>query len=225
MEKLGKLLADGLTQNNKWLAKQTDLSDYYTVYAELGGKLLNIVEKNEQLKQAFNKRLGKNTNQIDMAKAAKNISDLRVKVLPLKEQLMKDFTKYQKSHTEGVKDTPLHVSTNEEIATICQLCMIQQSMKMEDFDLATTEYAESNMVNEVNDFLKDSEQLEIFRTKSDYREVTLDDVSKMVTLYSSAINIKKVEMAEQKQAQIVADKQNEKQIEEPKLNGPHSIMG
>ena len=216
MEKLGKLLADGLTQNNKWLSKQTDLSDYYTVYAELGGKLLNIVEKNEQLKQAFNKHLGKNTNQINMAKAAKNISDLRVKVLPLKEQLMKDFTKYKKSHVEGVKDTPLHVSSNEEIATICQLCMIQQSMKMNQFDLATTEYAEPNMVDEANDFLKDSKQLEIFRTKSDYREVALDDVSKMATLYSGAINIKKAEMTEQKQAQIVVDKQNEKQIEQPK---------
>ena len=219
MEKLGNLLADGLTQNNKWLSKQTDLSDYYTVYAELGGKLLNIVEKNELLKQAFNKHLGKNTNQIDMAKAAKNISDLRVKVLPLKEQLMKDFTKYQKSNLEGVKDTPLCVSSNEEISTICQLCMIQQSMKMQQFDLATTEYAEPNMVDEANDFLKDSTQLEIFRTKSDYREVALDDVSKMATLYTGAINIKKMEMAEQKQAQIVADKQNEKQIEQPKL-GP-----
>ena len=220
MAKLGRLLADGLSQNNKWLAKQTDLSDYYTVYAELGGKLLDIVGKNEQLKQAFDKHLGENTQQINMAKAAKNISDLRVKVMPLKEQLMKDFTKYQKSNKEGEKDTPLHVSSNEEISTICQLCVIQQSMKMRIFDLATTEYTESNMVNEVNDFLKDSTQLEIFRTKSDYREVTLDDVSKMVTLYSGAINIKKVEMAEQKQAQIVADKQNEKQIEQPEMNIP-----
>ena len=130
---------------------------------------------------------------------------------------MKDFTKYEKSHVEGGKDKPLHVSSNEEIATICQLCMIQHDMKMKQFNLKTTEYAESNMVNEVNDFLKDSTQLEIFRTKSDYREVALDDVSKMATLYSGAINIKKAEMTEQKQAQIVVDKQNEKQIELPKL--------
>ena len=220
MDKLGKMLAQGLTQNNKWLASQTDLSDYYTVYAELGGKLLNIVDKNEQLKQAFNNHLGENTQQINMAKAAKNISDLRVKVLPLKEQLMKDFTKYEKSHEEGVKDKPLHVSTNKEIATICQLCMIQQSMKMQNFDLATTEYADSNMVNEANDFLKDSTQLEIFRTKSDYREVALDDVSKMATLYSGAINIKKAEMANQNQMQNTMNKQNvqeaEKQQKVPK---------
>jgi hypothetical protein len=89
---------------------------------------------------------------------------------------------------------------------------------MRIFDLATTEYTESNMVNEANDFLKDSTKLEIFRTKSDYRELALDDVSRMVTLYSGAINIKKAEMKEQKQAQIVADKQNEKQIEQPKLS-------
>ena len=140
--------------------------------------------------------------------------------MPLKEQLMKDFTKYQKSNKEGEKDKLLHVSSNEEISTICQLCVIQQSMKMRIFNLATTEYTESNMVDEANAFLKDSTQLEIFRTKSDYREVTLDDVSKMVTLYSGAIDIKKLEMAEQKQAQIVADKQNEIQKEEPKLVGP-----
>lgn len=218
MGKLGKLLADGLTQNNKWLAKQTDLSDYYTVYAELGGKLLNIVDKNAQLKQAFDNNLGENTQQINIAKAAKNISDLRVKVLPLKERLMKDFTKYKKSNMGGEKDKPLYVSTNEEIATICQLCMIQHSMKMEKFDLATTEYADSNMVNEANDFLKDSKQLEIFRTKTDYREVALDDVSKMATLYSGAINTKTAEMEDQKQPTL--NKENEKQIEKPSLGNP-----
>ena len=220
MEKLGKLLADGLSQNNKWLAKQTDLSDYYTVYAELGGKLLNIVGKNEQLKQAFNKRLGENTQQIHMAKAAKNISDLRVKALPLKDQLVKDFAQYEKSDVKGVKGKPKHVSTNEEIATICQLCMIQQSMKMKDFDLATTEYTKSNMVNKVNDFLKDSEQLEIFRTKSDCREVTVDDVFQMAALYSSAINVKKAEMANLNQMQNALNKQNDIQKEPPKQQVP-----
>ena len=71
----------------------------------------------------------------------------------------------------------------------------------------------------MNDFLKDSTQLEIFRTKSDYREVALDDVSKMATLYSGAINIKKAEMTEQKQIQNTMNKQNEIQKEEPK-RGP-----
>ena len=218
MGKLGKLLADGLTQNNKWLAKQTDLSDYYTVYAELGGKLLNIVDKNAQLKQAFNKHLGENTQQINMAKAAKNISALRVKVLPLKDQLMKDFTEYEKSNMEGVKGKPKHVSTNEEIATICQLCMIQHSMKMRKFDLATTEYKESNMVNEVNDFLNDSSHLETFRTKSDCREVVVDDVFQMASLYSNAINYEKAQMKDQKQPAL--NKENEKQIEKPSLGNP-----
>ena len=45
LDQLGKMIAQGLTQNNKWLASQTELSDYYTVYAELGSKLLNIVER------------------------------------------------------------------------------------------------------------------------------------------------------------------------------------
>ena len=213
MEKLGKLLADGLTQNNKFLAKQTDLSDYYTVYAELGGKLLNIVEKNEQLKQAFNKHLGKNTNQINMAKAAKNISDLRVKVLPLKEKLMKDFTKYQKSHMEGVKDKPLHVSTNEEIATICQLCMIQHSMKMRTFDLATCDYNNPNTVDEINASMRSNKVLDIFRTKTDYREVLLDDVYRMAVLYSDAINLEKAPVANPKQMQNTLNKQNEQEAQ------------
>jgi hypothetical protein len=203
-----------LTQNNKWLAKQTDLSDYYTVYAELGGKLLNIVDKNEQLKQAFNNHLGENTQQINMAKAAKNISDLRVKVLPLKEQLMKDFTKYEKSYVEGKKDTPLHVSTNEEIATICQLCMIQHCMKTNDFDLATTKYSKPNTVNKLNDYLKDSKQLDTFRNKTDHREVLLDDVYQMAVLYSDAINLKKEEMTNQNQMQKTVNKQNEMQNEQ-----------
>ena len=214
IDKLGKLLADGLTQNNKWLAKQTDLSDYYTVYAELGSKLLNIVDKNEQLKQAFNKHLGNDTKQIKMAKAAKNISDLRVKALPLKEQLMKDFTKYKKSHVEGVRDKPLYVSTNEEITTICQLCMIQHGMKTNDFDLAKTVYSKPNMVNELNAELKNSRVLEVFRTKSDHREVILDDVFQMAMLYSDAIKFEQEPLEKPKQMQNTMDKQNEMQNEE-----------
>ena len=220
MEKLGKLLADGLTQNNKFLSKQTDLSDYYTVYAELGGKLLNIVEKNEQLKQAVNKHLGENTQQFNMAKAAKNISDLRVKVLPLKEQLMKDFTKYEKSYVEGKKDRPLHVSSNQEIATICQLCMIQHCMKMRTFDLATCDYNNPNTVDEINASMRNNKVLDIFRTKTDHREVILDDVFQMATLYSDAIKFEQAPLEKPKQMQNTMDKQNEIQKEEPKLVGP-----
>ena len=76
------------------------------------------------------------------------------------------------------------------------------------------------MVNEANEKLKDSRVLEVFRTKSDHREVILDDVFQMATLYSDSINFQKAPTTNQKQAQIVADKQNEKQIEQPKLNGP-----
>lgn len=214
MHKLGKLLADGLTQNNKWLAKQTDLSDYYTVYAELGSKLLDIVGKNDGLKQAFDKHLGEKTQQINMAKAAKNISDLRVKVLPLKDQLVKDFAQYEKSDVKGVKGKPKHVSNNEEISTICQLCMIQQSMKMRDFNLATTEYSKPNMVNEVNGFLKNSTHLETFRTKSENREDVLDDVYKMAHLYSEAINNEKALLGNQRQVpDPKKEMENQKQTE------------
>ena len=216
MAKLGKLLAEGLAQNNKCLANETDLSDYYTVYAELGAKLLNIVGKNEQLKQAFEKHLGENTQQINMAKAAKNISDLRIKVLPLKDKLMKDFTEYKKSYVEGERDTPKHVSTNEEITTICQLCMIQHSMKIKKFDLATCDYNNPNTVDEINASMRSNKVLEIFRTKTDHREVFLDDVYQMAHLYSEAINLKKAPVANPKQMQNTVNKQNEIQKEEPK---------
>jgi hypothetical protein len=224
MEKLGRLLADGLKQNNKWLQGQKDLSDYYAVYAELGGKLLDIVKKNEQLKQTFEKYLGQDLKQQrNIAKAARNINDLRAKAMPLKEKLMKDFAQYEVSGIKGVKGKPVHVSSNQEISTICQLCMIQHGMKDGDFNLATTEYKNSNMVNKNNDFMNDNEILDNFRLKRTDRETVLDDVVEMSNLYTRAINLKSSQLENQKNALNIKnapDKQNEPNKEQNAKTGP-----
>ena len=214
MSKLGKMIADGLTQNNKWLAKQTDLTDYYTVYAELGSKLLNIVEKHEPLKQAFEKHLGKNKDQIKMAKAAKNISDLRIKVLPIKDRLVREHKAYEDACKRGVTNARRPVSSNEEIATIGQLCSIQHHMKLGIFKLEKTPYDHPGRVDQVNNKLKANEHLKNFHTRTGHIEVVLDSVPAMAILFEDARkSIKEGPAKNQNQVQKTLNQQNETQKE------------
>lgn len=219
MDQLGKMIAQGLTQNNKWLASQTELSDYYTVYAELGSKLLNIVEKNEALKKAFDEHLGKNTKQINMAKAAKNISDLRVKVLPVKERLVKAFANYEKARKNGAINVKRPDMTAEELSSLGQLCVIQHNMKLKCFNLATTEYSKSEEVAAGNEKMKGNKSLENFRTNAGHIEVILDDVVAMATMFSDAVLPKKAPKKNQNQMQNTLNKENEMK-NEPSKAGP-----
>lgn len=144
-----------------------------------------------------------------MAKAAKNISDLRVKVLPVKERLVKAFANYEKARKNGAINAPRPDITAEQLSSLGQLCVIQNSMKLKCFNLATTKYRKSNEVAAGNEKMKDNKILENFRTNARHIEVILDDVFAMATVFSDAVLPKK------------APKKNQNQMQnEPSKTGP-----
>ena len=226
MEKLGKLVAGGLQHNNKVLAGQTDLNDNFSVYAQLGGKALKIINSNAELKAAVEKHLGEKSTEMNKAKAAKNISDLRTRAMTIKADLEVKFKEYIKPKYEGERAVPVHTGNNKDIATICQLCDVHRDMKRGLLDLETTQYVNSKAVDAINAKLEKNPVLDVFRTKSDYRELALNDVERMCKLYSNAAQYttdKEVAL-NQNQVQKNMDKQientNEQQIKQPEIKNP-----
>jgi hypothetical protein len=84
---------------------------------------------------------------------------------------------------------------------------------MGTFDLATCDYNNPNTVDEINASMRNNKVLDIFRTKTDHREVLLDDVYRMAVLYSDAINLEKAPVANPKQMQNTLNKQNEQEAQ------------
>ena len=217
--KLGKIIADGLTQNNKMLQAQRKLTDTYTAYATLGDKLLQMMDGNEKLKEAVMNQLGNDPKQINMAKAAKNISDLRLDALDTKNAMESQIDLYVTKVINGKEMTvPVSLRSNEEMALIGQACNIEVLMNFQQFDLATTNYSDPKTVQESIRNLSNSDELTAFRCGTD-RKAVLDDPVKMQALFNKAVDsFEKQRNLQQKQP--VAEKALDNQIQEAAKQGP-----
>ena len=102
-EKLAKIIADGLTHNNKFLQNQKELSDLYTGCAEMGQMMIKLMDKNDDLKKAVMDQLGADTKQIDIANTAKNISDFRVDAMKTYQEMMKTINLFVDSDIKDSK--------------------------------------------------------------------------------------------------------------------------
>ena len=165
---LARILAHGLVQNNKVLMEQKKLTNGYTGYADLGAKAVEFVERIPKLKEAVLKELGdKGEKQFDIAKAAKNISDLRVDVMSELDNMARSYNlkKDGKYIVDGVQ---------RDVAKVCVLSQIEMGMNLNKFNLADkTEYAKQTtieaMINtiantdNINNFLLDSNRGEKLR--------------------------------------------------------------
>lgn len=201
--KLGKLIADGLTQNNKVLQAQKRLSDTYTAYAALGGVVLDILKDNPQLEQAVKKHLGPDSKQFDMAKAARNISNLRTEVMPIYEKMLEQFgqtVKYERMNPKtGVMETTEKIAVGgniRDMAKVAQLFNIDVKMFTGEFKLEGSEYAQDDVVEKYTDELNRSDVLRDF-LNSDDRVTTLQDPIKMKELYTKAVEDRQKQIAQQ----------------------------
>lgn len=222
---LGKLLADGLGQNNEVLMAQERLTDVFTAHAELAKKALQIMNSNTDLKNAVLARLGPNNKDIQIAKAARNISNLRVKAVPLKEDMVKEFSIYNKSaetkakerenkNVELAGDRPVYYRSNPEVAMVCIISSIETAMVNKEFNLADTQYSNSKVINESIKAMEESAVLDNFRTNDLQRHLKLNDPVEMTLLYKEAIldNQRKAEM---KKNDPNLEKQMQNQKEDP----------
>lgn len=154
LTKLAKIIAFGLTQNNKVLQEQRQLTDVYTAYAELGHKVLKIMDSNEQLKNAVMEQLGNDSKQIDMAKAAKNISDFRVELMEKTyPNMVRQYGQLVEHRTwqgdkQFIKTDLAILGNSNEVAKVCVLSDIEVSMNRGEFKLEGSKFTDPNAIGQ-----------------------------------------------------------------------------
>lgn len=219
---LGKIIAQGLIQNNKVLLGQKQLDDRFTFYATLGGRALDLMKGNEQLKQAVLENLGDDTKQLDIANAARNISNLRTEIMPRYQEMLsqfgqtRDIVRKDKDGKEYIDKDFLVVGNKRNVAKVCQLFRIDYQMRKGELNLETTEYVKDDTAEKLAEELNKGRVLDGFLIDKNRVDILQDPVA-MNRLYSQA-----VKEYRQKSAQQAQQPDLEKHIEnQPK----EQIMG
>ena len=213
--KLGKLVAQGLIQNNKVLMDCKQLDDRFSTYATIGARVLDMLNDNEQLKQATLEALGNDTKQLEMANAAKNINNLRVEAMPLYEKMLNEFSQTVKKRTwdkdtgkAKMKPDNATMGNTRDLTKVLQLCNIEVAMNAGEFNLQTTEYAKNGVVEKYSQELGKSSVLISFLA-GENRVETLKDPMKMKDLYVNATNERKQAAEEIQQARLEMAMENQ----------------
>ena len=226
--KLGKLIADGLTQNNKVLQAQKRLTDTYTAYATLGGAVLDVLKDNPQLEQAVKAHLGPDSKQFDMAKAARNISNLRTEVMPIYEKMLEQFGQTVKieriNPSTGEMETQNRIAVSgniRDMAKVTLLFNIDVAMMKREFNLEGSAYAQDGTVENYINELNKSEVLDDF-LKSPDRLATLQDPIKMRELYLNAVADRQKQIAQQGNVNELKKglESQQEQLEVPQMKEP-----
>jgi hypothetical protein len=191
-EKLAKIIADGLTHNNKFLQSQKQLSDLYTGCAEMGQMMIKLMDKNDDLKKAVMDQLGADTKQIDIANTAKNISDFRVDAMKTYQEMMKTINlfvdsdiKDSKGKVIGQKHTPIVQYEVTDIAKVALLSKIEMDMNFGKINLEDSQFANPD---EAKNIVKDygtSAVLDAFQWDAN-RSALLQNPKKMSDLFDAA---------------------------------------
>ena len=196
--KLGKLVAQGLTQNNKMLMGCRQLDDRFTTYATIGTRMLDLLNINADLKKATLEALGGDSKQLDMANAAKNINNLRVEAMPLYENMLKQFGQTVEKRTwdkttgaEKMKTDDAIIGNQTDLAKVTQLFSIEVDMNAGNFNLQTTEYAQNGVVEKYNEALQKSDSLYSLMTDPN-RVEKLKDPMAMKNLFVQAATERKL---------------------------------
>lgn len=191
-EKLAKIIADGLTHNNKFLQSQNQLSDLYTECAEMGQMMIKLMDKNDDLKKAVMDQLGADTKQIQIANTAKNISDFRVDAMKTYQEMMKTINLFVDSDIKdsngrviGQKHTPIVQYEVTDIAKVALLSKIEMDMNFGKINLEDSQFANPD---EAKNIVKDygtSAVLDAFQWDVN-RGALLQNPKKMMDLFNAA---------------------------------------
>jgi uncharacterized protein with PIN domain len=189
---LGKIIAQGLIQNNKVLLGQKQLDDRFTFYATLGGRALDLMNGNEQLKQAVLEQLGDDAKQLDIANAARNISNLRTEIMPRYQEMLsqfgqtRDIVRKDKDGKEYIDKDFLVVGNKRNVAKVCQLFRIDYQMRKGELNLETTEYVKDGTAEILTEQLNKGRVLDNFLVDENRVDI-LQDPMAMKRLYSLAL--------------------------------------
>jgi hypothetical protein len=189
---LGKIIAQGLIQNNKVLLGQKQLDDRFTFYATLGGRALDLMKGNEQLKQAVLEHLGNDTKQLDIANAARNISNLRTEIMPRYQEMLsqygqtRDIVRKDKNGNEYKDKDFLVVGNKINVAKVCQLFQIDYQMRKGELNLETTAYVKDDTAEKLAEQLNKGRVLDGFLMDENRVDILQNPVA-MKRLYTEAV--------------------------------------
>jgi hypothetical protein len=221
---LGKIIAQGLIQNNKVLLGQKQLDDRFTFYATLGGRALDLMKGNEQLKQAVLEHLGDDTKQLDIANAARNISNLRTEIMPRYQEMLsqfgqtRDIVRKDKDGKEYIDKDFLVVGNKRNVAKVCQLFRIDYQMRKGELNLETTEYVKDDTAERLTEQLNKGRVLDNFLVDENRVDILQNPVA-MNRLYSQALKEYRQRSAPQdKQPEL--EKNLENQPKEKDIGAP-----
>ena len=200
--KLGKIVADGLKLNNKILEGQKELSNTFTVQAEMGAKVLKIMKDNPQLQDAVQKELGEGSKVLDGVRAAKNISDLRVAATTAQRNLVTTFA------------SKTYMGSDKEVGTVAQAYFVEFDMKQGKLDLETSPYKDPKLMEELNNELQGSSAFAGLREDKINRAAMITDPMEMVQVYTNAV-LNHQEQVQQQENVPVQEKNIEMQQQGP----------
>jgi hypothetical protein len=213
--KLGKLVAQGLIQNNKVLMDCKQLDDRFSTYATIGTRVLDMLNANPQLKQATLDALNGDTKQLEMANAAKNINNLRVEAMPLYEKMLKQFSQTVEKRTwdkvtgeEKMKTDDAIIGNKADLAKVTQLFSIEVDMNAGNFNLQTTEYAQNGVVEKYNEALQKSDSLYSLMTDPNRVEKLKDPMAMKNLFVQAATELKLFDQQSGPEKNVVNDLEN-----------------
>lgn len=213
--KLGKLIADGLTQNNKTLQVQRKLTDDFTAYANLGSKVLDLLAANPELEQAVKDQLGPESKQFDIAKAAKNISDLRVDTMKDYPSMVNQYGVFtQHNTTQGVKWRPAILGDTHQVAKVCVLSDIEVDMNNGNFKLEDSKFVDPEAAGNCIADIENTDVLGAFLWERN-RGALLQNPVQMKVLNAAAIeeHTKQQEMQEQMKEMGIENQPQERALD------------
>ena len=190
-EQLGKLVAEGLIQNNRVLKAHKQLTDVYTAFAQLGGIVLDIMRDNPNLEDAVRAHLGDDADkQFNMANAARNIAELRVDAMKIYQKMGNDFHLMSERRTEVngkevIKKSPIVDYSVGDVTKIALLSSIEVDMNAGKFDLENSQFADPDTIFYI---IKDYEQSEVMQEflLDEHRAEIVSNPIQMQNLFNAA---------------------------------------
>lgn len=215
LELLGKLVANGLKQNNKLLQDQKALSDGFSAFAKVGENALGLLERNPALKEAAMKA-GLTQEDLQAAKAAAAISKVRIDGIKSLNNLN---TRINSGVLITINDLP-------DIAKVAQMSAVNMQIATKMPELKSSLYGIDPKLSETvnNNLVKDANFQNLMSLPDAELQKKLNSGTEMNKVYNAAMapktankvdegaslskskNIEKTDMTKQAGGAVISNK-------------------
>ena len=157
------------------------------------------MQENPQLGNAVIDYLGEDAEkQLNMASAARNISELRADAMEAYERMIKDFhvmsdvKTYDKNNNLVMKKRPATTYSIQDVTRVALLSDIEVDMNSGEFDLENSKFADPDTIKNIIDDYAHSQVLDKFLWDTNRGDVLKDPVQ-MKVLFAAATDDEKMQ--------------------------------